>query len=409
MSTVNVPMTNRYLVCTNAECNSNKFYEMIAPLPNSATFSVLYGRVNGSVRRSEWDITSWYAKYFEKIDKGYTDISDLYYQTETGKSDVIDVQYVDNEANRLLKMLRNIANSFMERFYTVKTTHITSKMIESGIALISELEKKADERDIEGFNLTLCKIYMNVPRKLNDVRKEVACSVSDFSRFIDREKAFLETVSGTADQDKTVNGCTDIAKELNISIESADKKECDRIKRYIEKGRFNGDVSRFVRAWKIKNEKTEQSFNSLMQTEKYKGTKPLMVWHGSKSFNFYHIIGNGLKRSCANSGMFSAYQQGLYFSTVYGKSKGYTSQIGIETESADCSHSFIALFDVAIGNNPKIVYDYDCQYNQTTQESLYGQGYTCIWAKPDKGMLHNDEVVIFDDNAVNVRYLVEIE
>ena len=43
-----------------------------------------------------------------------------------------------------------------------------------------------------------------------------------------------------------------------------------------------------------------------------------------------------------------------------------------------------------------------------TARRLAKKGYDSLWAHSDAGMLRADEIVVYDEAAVDIRYLVEV-
>jgi poly [ADP-ribose] polymerase len=69
----------------------------------------------------------------------------------------------------------------------------------------------------------------------------------------------------------------------------------------------------------------------------------------------------------------------------------------------------MALFDVAYGV-PYDVYNFDPKYYDLNYKKLnkYKSGATCLHAHADKGMLRNDEIVVYKEDQTTIKYLIEI-
>lgn len=415
-----VPYKKSYMVCTDPSVNSNKYYEMLEPSADDNCFVCNYGRVTDSKhgscgyvtgRKTTWNIAQWTAKYLEKRDKGYTDISSTYYGKEKDitieKQIVSRSQVVDDEQNRLLAMLRELSSQFMKKTYTIGISRITEEMIKEGYALLEKMQESADLQNLEKFNEYLVKLYMQVPRALINVRREIADNITDIQRFLEREKELLDTLSGNASVEKKIDNAEDIAKTLGVSARLVNDEERKMISNLIEKGKYSNFQSHLIRAWKVTNNQTEKAFNDLLATDDYKGVKPVLLWHGSRSENWFHIVGEGLKIEHANSGMFSAFNSGLYFAPKFSKSEGYTSIYGSHWRGGTEKKAYLALFDVAMGKYRE-VYDRTSDIGSMNYDRLHKQGYQSIWAKADKGFLMNDECIIYQNNACTIRYIVEI-
>jgi poly [ADP-ribose] polymerase len=68
------------------------------------------------------------------------------------------------------------------------------------------------------------------------------------------------------------------------------------------------------------------------------------------------------------------------------------------------------LNEVAYGI-PYVCYDFNSKYYNFTYDSLQKEqkGANCLHAKSDKGMLRNDEIIVYKEEQVTVKYLVELK
>ena len=90
------------------------------------------------------------------------------------------------------------------------------------------------------------------------------------------------------------------------------------------------------------------------------------------------------------------------------KSIGYTSLGGQWTRDyQNCG--FIAFFDVAIGDSVD-AYSFDSKYYSYNLERLKKDNPKAwsLWAHGNTSMLRNDEIIVYDDRQMTIRYLVEI-
>ena len=69
----------------------------------------------------------------------------------------------------------------------------------------------------------------------------------------------------------------------------------------------------------------------------------------------------------------------------------------------------MGLYDVQYGN-PYIVADFNSKYYDFDYNKLKKEGnYDCLHADSRRGMLRNDEIIVYREDQVNIRYLVELK
>jgi poly [ADP-ribose] polymerase len=99
--------------------------------------------------------------------------------------------------------------------------------------------------------------------------------------------------------------------------------------------------------------------------------------------------------------------EGIYFAPSAQKSFGYTSHTGSYWARGDSPIAFMSLFDVAYGN-PYDVYNHGDFFRfdyKRLQEAKPNAN--CLHAHAGQ-LLHNDEVVIYKENQITIKYLVEL-
>ena len=167
-------------------------------------------------------------------------------------------------------------------------------------------------------------------------------------------------------------------------------------------------ADKFKKAWRVTNVKTQKRFDQFVVDNDIKDTK--LLFHGSRSENFWSIIKNGLVLRPTNAvitGKMFGY--GCYYAPKCAKSIGYTSLSGSYWARGGNNTAYMALFDVAYGT-PYDVYNFDSKYYNLNYEKLqqFKPGANCLHAHADKGMLRNDEIVVYKEDQMTIKYLIEI-
>lgn len=120
------------------------------------------------------------------------------------------------------------------------------------------------------------------------------------------------------------------------------------------------------------------------------------VWHGSSQANILSIGKVGLKCSPPSTAAIAGkmFGNGVYGSQTSSKSLGYT--MGRWGQSTGDS-GWLFVCDFAMGN----------PYYPTHSIQSIPAGYDSCWALPAKTRLHNDELIVYKERQIRVKYLLE--
>ena len=409
-----------YLIMTTAE-NNNKYYNCF---PNSdGTFTVKYGRVGGHESTTTYPMSKWDSQINSKLKKGYVSQTHLMTDVienskEEGPTEGKDkFSVIENKSVRdIIKRLYDFANKVVQSAYKVKSSVVTQAMIDEAQSLIDNLALNYENMDYNQFNKKLLEIFMVIPRKMSNVSDYLIYKndLDSFKSIIDREQSTLDAMAGqvykpikiekkNADSN-TNNNEVSVLDEMGITMEDATAEDVALVKKML--GR---DSDRFVKVWRVNNHETDKHFKKFCSEYKIDNTK--LMWHGSRSENFFNILKTGLKIRPANAVYTgSMFSDGLYFSTLARKSIGYTSTAGSYWARGSAKTGFMAIFEVAYGN-PYIVYEHtsECYHFNFDVLQKKNPPCHCVYASPEKGMLRNPEIIFYRPDQVTVRYLVEIK
>ena len=192
-------------------------------------------------------------------------------------------------------------------------------------------------------------------------------------------------------------------EELGLEFEEVDDKDVELIKKLM-----NESKDKFRNAWRVKNLKTQERFDKFVADNDIKDIK--LLFHGSRSENFWSIIKMGLVLRPTNAVITGKmFGFGIYFAPKCQKSIGYTSLSGAYWTHGGNNTAYMALFDVAYGT-PYDVYDFNSKYYDLNYDKLqqFKPGANCLHAHADKGMLRNDEIVVYKEDQMTIKYLIEI-
>ena len=100
--------------------------------------------------------------------------------------------------------------------------------------------------------------------------------------------------------------------------------------------------------------------------------------------------------------------KGLYSALQPQKSFNYTSYHNSYWAHGSSDRAFMGLYEVHYGK-PYIVSDFNSKYYDFNYNKLREEGdYDCLQKKKKKGMLRNDEIVVYREDQMDIRYLVEL-
>lgn len=392
-----------YLVMVEAGKNNNKYYRMTE---NGNSFNVEFGRIGSSSQKTSYPMSKWNTKFNEKIRKGYTDQTHLFAIEVTKEKDKYE-EISDSIIKEIVDRLQRMAKNAISENYTISSSKVTQAMIDeasSKILLLSGTE------DVEEFNKYLMDLFRVIPRKMSKVSNYLVKSKDEMERILENEQDLLDVMRGQVVQNDIENKNEEEVEKINktildimgIKIEKISKKDESIIKDNLEHSK-----DKYYNAWKVTNLKTQEKFNKFVKEENISNIK--LLWHGSRNENWWNIMNTGLvlrPNAIITGKMFG---HGIYFAPKAQKSIGYTSLSGSYWASGSSNSAFMSLYEVAYGN-PYNVYSFDSKYYDFNYDKLQNnsKGSHCLHAHSGN-MLRNDEIIVYKEAQLTIKYLVEIK
>lgn len=397
-----------YLIMVTT-ANNNKYYNLF---PEDGQFRVEYGRVDATKTTAYYPISKWDAQIKSKLKKGYQDVTDL-------KKDLVEeisstnpetpYKEIENAAVKaIVDKLQSLARETIKKNYTVKASAVTQDMVDAAQKIIDSLANLCST--VDEFNDNLLKLFTVIPRKMGNVRDYLAIDKAEFAKIISKEQDLLDVMRGQIYVKPEIEETSQVEKkqqtileELGLAMEEATKDDVALIKTLMKES-----ADKFRKAWRVTNLKTQDRFDKFVKDNNIKDTR--LLFHGSRSENFWSIIKTGLVLRPTNAvitGKMFGY--GVYYAPKCAKSIGYTSLSGSYWARGGCNTAYMAIFDVAYGT-PYDVYNFDSKYYNLDYNKLqqFKQGANCLHAHADKGMLRNDEIVVYKEEQMTIKYLIEI-
>jgi poly [ADP-ribose] polymerase len=389
--------------------NNNKYYNLF---PEGNQFRVEYGRIDATKTTAYYPMSKWNSQISSKLKKGYQDVTDL-------KKDLVQeistanpespYKEIENAAVRaIVEKLQAMARETIQKNYTVKASSVTQDMVDAAQKVIDDLANSSST--VEEFNANLLKLFTVIPRKMGNVRDYLANKNEDFAQIISKEQDLLDVMRGqiyVKPDNEPVEAVEKkqqtILEELGLVMEETTEDDVAMIKSLM-----NESAGKFRKAWRVTNLKTQERFDKFVAENDINDTR--LLFHGSRSENWFSIIKTGLVLRPTNAvitGKMWGY--GIYFAPKCQKSIGYTSLSGSYWAHGGSSVAYMALFEVAYGT-PYDTYSFDSKYYSLDYNKLqqFCPGANCVHAHADRGMLRNDEIIVYKEEQLTIKYLIEI-
>lgn len=400
-----------------SENNNNKFYRMI-PSADGNYFVAEYGRIGcANPQRRTYPIWQYSEKYDEKINKGYRDVTHLMGSKSEHESASAALKD-GTEAQKLIAMLMDYADVAYRNTYSVDLKNVTEEMLREAESLVNVLRVMDSKRfSVADFNETLCNLYTVIPRVMKDTRVMMASSKDDFAAIVTREREYLDNLKGLRKVYADVPAKTDEGKEgKNSVLEKIDSviekhgleiQPCTDKDIALIKSQMGASALKFSRAWVVINKNTRKAFGGYVAKKDIGARGRKLLWHGSRNCNWLNILSLGLLLNPKAQITGKMFGRGIYFAPSYDKSEGYTSLNGSRWANGSEKKGYLALMNVAVGKHWD-VHAYSSEAGDMDAKAIAKKGYDSLWAHSDTGMLRADEIVVYDEAAVDIQYLVEV-
>lgn len=409
-----------YLVCVNGTANNNKYYEIIENQDGSIDCN--YGRVQGTAMHHHY---SWGEKTFrglvsDKERKGYKDVTALHSEVQqpqnTAKAEVMSYKPVDDEVvQAALERMIESSRMFISQNYSVKAKDITQKMIDEAQFDLSRLSAIASSNSpaaLYEFNQRLSELFMDIPRRMGNVKDYMANSSADFDKIIQREAQMINNLKGAiqvavplpdAQKGKDIT----VLEARGLTMKQVSFKDEDRIIDHLGKD-YSGDVERrYIRAFAVENLKTRANYEQYKKDhhiDSKRGVK--LFYHGSKVENWYSIMSTGLSLNPNARVTGKMFGQGLYFAPECRKALNYMDVKGSRWNNGQQETGYTAIFSVALGK----AYEPNRILGSYFTGKDLPQGCDSVFASkknPNLGLM-NDEYIVFNQDACTIKYIMEM-
>jgi poly [ADP-ribose] polymerase len=378
--------------------NNNKYYEMI--YNGGSDFTVKYGRIESTAVTASYPIGMWQKKYNEKVNKGYTDVTDLVTVEvkEVKKEKNILADIADKMVHKFMSLMKGYTDGLVQKTYSVKAEAVSQKQVDTAQKLIDEINKM-DAKLVKAVNEKLVELYTVIPRYMGNVKDNLLPNIK-LTTWMQQEQDNLDamaaqvslvtpadTKKAKADKKKaqtildklglTMTEATGVPKDIEYLIKQSHGRKVQAI-------------------FEVNKPAEDAVFDKWMA--KQKDTKTRILIHGTRCTSVIPILEIGLKIRPAGNFQFSgkAYGDGNYFSEHMQKSLGYT---GYDNDKV------ILVYEVHTGN--PFVYDgwYKGNSFPLTYKELKKRDYDSTFVKAGNGLL-NSEIIAYNEEQNRIKYII---
>ena len=402
----------RFLTCVNPETNAYKFYKL--DVLDDKTVRASYGRMGvkkGELfgeRSFDYPLSMYWIKYYEKIQKGYVDRTDIYLtdsadapQEENNKSNKKATAKVDTStaSYKLFQKLKRFAKKAVEEA-EVKVP-LSRTIINESKKLLDEMRAASDVDTFNNYLLELIAILQR-PVRTGDgtgVKRIMAGNSNDFARIILREADLIQAMEGSLNHTGRGPIVTSDFTKYGIEVYEATEKQKKQVLEHLS-DRLKGKVKHVYR---VIPQEQQKIFNDYLKEHQIHKVKQL--WHGSRNQNWMSIIQNSLKLNPDAIITGKMFGHGIYFAPSSMKSWNYTSYRGTSWANGSSDCAFMGLYAVAYGTPYETsTWSGATDYKQEVKKA----GANCLHAHAGSALM-NDEIVFYNEAAVVLNYIVEFE
>ena len=411
------------LIFVDTVHNKNKYYQLELV---GSTVNVEYGRVgaNPQTRSYQGGPLMFNKKLNEKLKKGYAESEvdlEVVEENTSSKGNILEIAMEQIKTDTISKLLihelvkQNIHNitSNTKIKYDIKTGYfktalgiITRNGVIKAIDLLHKIEQIIEKGNIQDNVqfITLNEHYFTlIPTKIKNLREfnNLLGTLPKVASQLDICDALLNSLDIIEAEKTSIKKSNSSTETLEQVFEASvlhltNKKEYKHLETYFTKSknsRHGHSAYKINNIFKVSLGKEEDEFRDDLSNQ-------LELFHGTKVANLLSILKSGLLMPKYSPGSTTGYMygQGLYFASQSTKSLNYCDGMYWNSSSkTDKIYMFVA--DIAMGNY---------QVPTSSRSKKPDTGYDSYWAKPGHSGIQNDEMIVFNNNQIKLKYILEI-
>lgn len=309
-------------------------------------------------------------------------------------------QFPESVVAELMEYLQKEANQILEKSYTISWTDVNEHMLKDAQSLINQIGGS-----VEGCNQILLKLFVVIPRKMQDVQEMLAHTHKEIPEIIQREQDLLDVLRFKCKQNvqkgKTATPSETILDALGITIRECTYGENQQILKHLGKE----SQKYFKRAFRVQNIQTERRFYEWMSENGYTKKDIHCYFHGSKNQNYLGLLSEGplLNPDAPITGKMFGY--GIYLAPRAKKSINYTDISGSVWAKGKKHRAYLAVYKTAY-NNAKDIYTWTSSMTGYRASNIFPND--AVFAHKGSSLI-NDEVIIYREEQLTIQYLIELQ
>jgi len=410
------------LIMCDVDANNNKFWT--GTLYDNDDVLVEWGRVGmaaQSKRQNKAGESFLTKKEKEKLNKGYTHLKTVAI-TPSKTTTVVVHDDLKTIAKTQIRTKSPVLEQLIDRLVQANIHQITSSTqitFDAKTGLFSTPLGIVTDADIKLARETLG----NIKKNYSTDRSSVKASINEYLRLIPQNIGMKFNTDSLFGTDEAIVKQNDLLDSLESSYQAiqkpadmtgspqkplesvfnveidllTDQKEWKRIS-----DKFHATRKSIHTSYRLKVKNVYainiNTVRTAFQTGKAVGNIQ-ELWHGTKKANLLSILKNGLKVSPPSTAYIAGkmFGNGVYFSDQSTKSLNYAYGYWDGNYEKNC---FMFLCDVAMGKS----------YTPSGPTSaLPKPGYDSTYAEAGKSGVMNNEMIVYKENQVDLKYLVEFE
>lgn len=424
----------KFLRRVDLALNKKSFYDLIPNTMGTLTLDIgaRYGLLGtnaveeGKVLPVPFPSQLFWARYFSKIQEGYSDETELLGDGEDiltslfGKDD-LPKEDEDTTAVQLYRMLVGAAKEFLGSQFNIdwlsEKPPYTDRQVKSAWKILEDLIKAREKVGVSNMKkaadaaiVKLLKIAAPAMKQGTSVRSFAVVGSTERDVYNDITKKAdeweqrilaMESVIAAKPSAKKDSESERIVSPFgNVEVRKATPEEFDHYKKLIEKRQPHmGGMLKDV--YLLDPISRRENYEKALSEAENKDEEEL--FHGSITANMVSLIKSGgptIHVSAANGRMFG---NGSYWANDFDKSLGYTSYAGSRWANGASEEAFMLVGQVHVGKK----YFADHGYRNSEAETVNG-GYDCCYALASRTGLYRDEIITYDESHSYVKAILHI-
>ena len=222
--------------------------------------------------------------------------------------------------------------------------------------------------------------------------------IGEFQRVITREEDYIRTMEALVLEESQAKEKTEPDEMFpGITAVEATEEEAKFVKDHMD-----SHIGQIRKIYKITDARRANVFDKYCQERHIDEKGITYLWHGSRNENWLSIIGTGLSLNPNAAITGKMFGNGIYFAPDVDKSFGYTSAYGSRWANGHEGTAYMGLYSVATGK----LY-HPTRSGHYSQSDLDAAGCDSLWARCKDTGLYRDEVIVYSERAMCLRYLIE--